>query len=776
MVCASLLLYLSPKLPNKETYTNIRLETPLKIYSSDNKLLAEFGSRRSNPVPYESIPPQIINALIASEDKRFYEHKGVDFFGLLRAIIGIVTGQDWGGGSTITMQVTKNFFFEGEPAYSRKPKEVLLAIKMENELSKEEILELYINRSFFGISAYGIAAAAKQYYDKELPQLSLAETATMIGIMPLPNAYNPIKSPEKALQERSRVLRRMYDQDMITEAEFNDALAAPETARRYGRQPELEAHYVAEMARIEMMNRYGELALTGGYEAYTTIDSKMQIAANKALNEGLERYDRAHGYRGAEKKLKGERSSWQETLSKTSPVADQYPAVVVSVSDQTISALMADGNEVVLAWDGIKWAKPFLNTNAWGSTPRNAHEVAKAGDLIRVTQDAKGNWMLGQVPAVNGGLVSLNPNNGAILALAGGYDFNANSFNRITMAKLQPGSNFKPFLYAAALENGYTAATLINDAPLARSDYRPENFGGDFLGPIRLKYALTQSKNLVSLRLYEALGQDVVLPFAARFGFKEKEFPRDDITVAIGSHPVHPLEIATGYTVFANGGFKVSPYLIDRVVNINDGEVFRANPATVCRECEKTAKANAVESSNAEVSEAPPKVVAPRVLDERTAYIMNDILKAVTTEGSARAVDRAFDRSDLAGKTGTTNDATDLWFSGFNADVEATVYVGFDQHESLGNNEQASAVSLPIWIDYMKAVLAGKPENSMKQPDGIATVRINSKTGLRAQPGDPDSIFEVFKAEALPPYSESAEAEPSNNTKSARPKKEEPLF
>ncbi len=784
MVAASGFLYLSPKLPDKHSYTNIRLQNPLRIFSSDNKLLAEFGSRRSNPVPYSAIPPQIVNALISSEDKRFYDHNGVDAVGLLRSVAGIITGQDWGGGSTITMQVTKNFFFEGEPASTRKPKEILLAIKMEKELSKQEILELYLNRTFFGVSAYGIAAAAKQYYDKEINQLTLAEIATMIGIMPLPNSYNPLKSPERALQERGRVLHRMLDQNMITAAEYKEALTSPETARRHGRQPELEAPYIAEMARIEMMSRYGELALTDGYEVYTTVDSKMQAAANKAFKEGIERYDHNHGYRGRENHFNGaadkSRTAWLDILAKTPTVADQYPAFVTSVAEQSITVLMSDGREVRLDWDGIKWAKPYINASAWGATPHSAKEVTTVGDLIRVTRNSTGQWQLGQVPALNGGMVSLNPHNGAIFALVGGYDFNASAFNRITQAKRQPGSNFKPFLYTAALEHGYTAATLINDAPLARSDYRPENFGGEFLGPIRLKYALTQSKNLVSLRLYEALGQDIVLPSIARFGFKQAEFPRDDVTIAIGSHAVLPLEIATGYTTFANGGYKVSPYLIERIVNFNDGEVFRAHPVTVCHSCDTSASppsnigSTQASAANAAPLEASPNPVAPRVIDERTAYIMNSILKGVTTEGSARAIDRAFERTDFAGKTGTTNDANDLWFSGFNGDVEATVYVGFDQPQTMGSNEQASNVPLPIWIDYMKAVLTGKPENSMQQPDGIATVRINSKTGLRAKPGDPDAIYEVFKAEELPPYSDSTEAAAGETTtKSA---KEEPLF
>jgi len=727
MLAASGFLYLSPKLPSRESYTNIRLENPLRIFTRDGRLLAEFGSRRSDPLKYEAIPPLVIQALISSEDKRFYKHNGVDLLGLARSIAGIITGNEWGGGSTITMQVTKNFFFEGEEAYSRKFKEILLAIKMERELSKEEILELYLNRTFFGISAYGIQAASRQYYDKSVEQLSLAEIATLIGIMPRPNAYNPLQSTELAALERRRVLRRMRDQRMITIAQYNEAVASPETADRYGRQPELSAPYVAEMVRLEMMARYGELALTDGFEVYTTIDSSMQIAANKALISGLETYDRNHGFRGREDHLSpatdGSMQHWLTRLGSVPTVNGQIPAFVTAVGERSMDVLLKGGELLTLDWEGLRWAKRFINTSSWTSSPKSAADIAEPGDLVRVTRNAENQWVLGQVPAVNGSLVSLDPHNGAIMALNGGYDFFSNEFNRVTQARRQPGSNFKPFLYSAALDNGYTAASLINDAPLARADYRPSNFEGNFMGPIRLKYALTQSKNLVSLRLYEALGENVVLPYIERFGFKQDEFPRNDLTIAIGSHAVFPLDMATGYAVFANGGYKVKPWVIERIVNFNDGEVYRA---------------------------MPPET--ERVLDERTAYIMNSILRSVITEGSGRPVARAIKRNDLAGKTGTTNDANDLWFSGFNGDLVTTVYVGFDQPQSLGRHEQAATVALPIWIDFMKVVLDGRPEATMPQPNGIVTVRINRDTGLRAQPNDVGAIFELFKEEELPGF------------------------
>jgi len=760
MVSASLYLYISPKLPDRETYTNLRLENPLRIYSADGKLIAEFGSRRSTPIKYEDIPPQVINALVSTEDKRFYSHRGVDPLGLVRSVAGILLGNDWGGGSTITMQVTKNFFFEGESAYTRKFKEILLALKMERELSKEEILELYLNKTFFGVSAYGIAAAAQQYYDKQVSELTLAEIATMVGLLPRPNAYNPLASSREARNVRQRVLDRMLDQDMISSSDHESAVNAAITAFRHGRETELDAPYIAEMVRQEMVETYGDLALTDGFEVYTTIDSRMQETANQALEKGLESYDRKHGYRGRENHLRpaedGSVDHWLTVLQRTPVIAKQQPAFVQQVEERSITALLKTGEVITIPWDGIRWAKRFITSSTWGSSPRSAHEVTEAGDLIRVMQNDDGQWMLGQVPAVNGGLVALDPNTGAIMSLVGGYEFNDRSrngqFNRVTQAERQPGSNFKPFLYTAALENGYTAASLINDAPLARSDYRPENFSGEFMGPIRLKYALTTSKNLVSLRLYDALGSDKVLPYVSRFGFETSEFPQNDLTVAIGSHAVHPLEIATGYTVFANGGYKVEPFLISRIDNFNDGEMFSAQPYTVCPACENTSEIDTLLDNN-QVPEIPDVTPAPRVINERAAYIMNSMLRSVITQGSGRPANRAMpDREDIHGKTGTTNDANDLWFSGFNGNLVTTVYVGYDQPQTLGKSEQAATVALPIWIDFMKPVLEGSPQAGMAQPDGLEFVRISRMTGLRASPDEDDTFFEVFREEFVPGY------------------------
>jgi penicillin-binding protein 1A len=710
--------------------------------------MAEFGEVRRDPIKFENVPPLLVDALIASEDSRFYQHNGVDLRALARSVFGILTGNPSGGGSTLTMQLAKNISFEGESPYSRKFKEILLALKIERELNKQEILELYLNRIFFGISAYGISAASSQFYNKPPSELTLAEMAMLVALLPAPNTINPLRSEQRALTYRGRVLRRMNELGMISQNQYQEANNAPLTARRYGVEVQVDAPYIAEMVRLEMEARYGELALMDGFEVYTTVNSETQALANQALTDGLENYDRNHGYRGPENHLNpvdAESSDelWLSILGRTSDVGDQYPAFVQSLSERSFTALMKNGESITVEWDGIRWAKRFINSSTWTSSPRSAREVVEVGDLIRVSRGMDGRWMLSQVPAANGGIVSIDPKSGAILALTGGYDFYQSNFNRVTQARRQPGSNFKPFLYAAALDNGYTAASLINDAPLDRSDYRPENFGGEFLGPISLKYALTNSKNLVSLRLYDALGEDVVLPYISRFGFNENEFPRDDLTIAIGSHAVTPMEIVTGYAVFANGGYKVDPYLIERINNFNDGTVYVASPAVVCQSCEA-----GFDPDNPFDTNIYP---APRVVEAGTTYIMNTMLRSVITDGSGRRINREIGRPDLQGKTGTTNDNFDLWFSGYNGDMVTTVYVGFDNPQTLGRDEQAATVAVPIWIDFMEDALEDMPINAMPQPDGIVSIRINPLTGQRALPNEQGAIFEVFREAYQPP-------------------------
>ncbi|MDG2090016.1 MAG: PBP1A family penicillin-binding protein [Gammaproteobacteria bacterium] len=757
MISTSAYLYLSPKLPPAEDYRNVRLVNPLRIYTADEKLIAEFGEVRRDPIKYDDIPSLLVDALIASEDTRFYQHKGVDLKALARSVLGIVSGNSSGGGSTLTMQLAKNISFEGESPYSRKFKEILLALKIERELNKEEILELYLNRIFFGISAYGVSAASSQFYNKTPTELSLSEIAMLVALLPAPNTINPLRSEQRALTYRSRVLRRMFELSMISQSQYREAIDAPLTAQRFGVDIEVEAPYIAEMVRLDMEARYGSLAITDGFEVYTTINSETQELANQALTNGLENYDRNHGYRGAENQLRPSNSDndvdvdmWLSILARTPTIADQQPAFVQQISERSILVLLKTGESITIEWDGIRWAKRFINNSTWTSSPRTAAEVVEIGDLIRVSRNDEERWILSQIPAANGALVSLNPNNGEILALTGGYDFYQSNFNRVTQARRQPGSNFKPFLYAAALDNGYTAASLINDAPLDRSDYRPENFGGEFLGPISLKYALTNSKNLVSLRLYDALGDNIVLPYIERFGLNSTEFPRSDLTVAIGSHALTPLEVASAYTVFANGGYQVEPYLITRIDNFNDGTIFQAQPLLACEACE-----SGLDPENQQIPSLYP---APRVIDEDVAYIMNTMLRSVITSGSGRRINREIGRSDLAGKTGTTNDNFDLWFSGFNGDMVTTVYVGYDSPQTLGRDEQAATVAVPIWIDFMEDALVDSPISTMAQPDGIVTVRINPETGFRAQANEEDTLFEVFREEHQPLGADDANA------------------
>ena len=759
MISTSAYLYLSPKLPPAEDYRNVRLVNPLRIYTADEKLIAEFGEVRRNPIKYDEIPPLLVDALIASEDSRFYQHNGVDFKALARSVLGILSGNSRGGGSTLTMQLAKNISFEGESPYSRKFKEILLALKIERELNKEEILELYLNRIFFGISAYGVSAASSQFYNKTPAELSLSEIAMLVGLLPAPNTINPIRSKQRALTYRNRVLRRMLELNMISQQQFSHANDAPLTAQRFSVEIEVKAPYIAEMVRLDMNARYGDLAITDGFEVYTTINSDTQELANQALTDGLENYDRSHGYRGSENHLSPpniDADMWLSILARTSTVGDQQPAFVHKVNERSLLVLLKNGESVTIEWDGIRWAKRFINNSTWTSSPRTAGEVVDVGDLIRVSRNSEDRWILSQVPDVNGAIVSINPNNGSIIALTGGYDFYQSNFNRVIQARRQPGSNFKPFLYAAALDNGYTAASLINDAPLNRSDYRPENFSGEFLGPISLKYALTNSKNLVSLRLYDALGDDVVIPYIERFGFNTAEFPRNDLTVAIGSHALTPMEVARAYTVFANGGYQVEPYLIERIENFNDGNVYQAQPPLVCESCKA--------DFGSENQQPASLYLAPRVIDEDVAYIMNNMLRSVITNGSGRRINREIGRSDLAGKTGTTNDNFDLWFSGFNADMVTTVFVGFDNPHTLGRDEQAATVAVPIWIDFMESALANLPINSMAQPDGIVTVRINPETGFRAQANEKGTLFEVFREEHQPLGADDANAlnEPDN--------------
>ena len=756
MIATAAYLYLAPLLPAAETFRSVQLETPLRIYTADGLLIDEIGNRR-DPVEFEDIPQVMIDALIATEDARFYSHPGVDFQSLIRGFYGFIRGVNMGGGSTITMQLANNLSFDSDNVYLRKFKEIPFALQIQRELSKEEILTLYLNTIYFGAGADGIGAAAFVYYGKRPSELTLAEAAMMVSLLPCPSTCNPLSNPTRSVERRRTRLRNMVREGMITEQEFALADAEPVSATRHNRNIEVNAPYVAEMVRQQLYEVYGEATYTQGFEVITTIDSQRQREANGALVNGLENYyDKRHGYRGTTTNLaplpdedqSQLRARWLEALEPVPDYGNQQPAIVTAVGARSFDALLGDGSEIVVPWEGISWAYAFRSRNEAWPPPQSASDVVSLGDLIRVRQSNDG-WELGQVPEIQGALVSMRPSNGELVALVGGYDFRRSQVNRVLTPR-PPGSNFKPFVYGAALENGYTAATLINDAPLTRGDYRPNNFENNFLGPVTLRFALKESRNVPAVRLFDQLGSDKVFAFAKKFGLPVENFPRNDLTVGLGSSDVQPIEIVTAYAALANGGYKVEPWFIREISNL-DGEQFRAQPVAVCENCDQSSNALIEAATTTEGEEqallAQP---APRIVDPRVAFILNTMLRSVVVEGSGARVQREIGRSDLMGKTGTTNGPRELWFSGFNKELATTVFVGFDTPEPLGEREQGATIAVPIWIDYMKAALQGTPESSMERPDGVEDRLINKETGEPALPGSPNAVFEFFRSENAP--------------------------
>jgi len=741
MVGTAAYLYLAPLLPSAETYKDVQLETPLRVYTADNRLIEEIGNRR-NPITFEEIPQVMKNAIIASEDPRFYSHPGVDLQGLARGFWGFIRGINLGGGSTITMQLANNISFENDPVYLRKFKEIPFALQIQQELTKEEILTLYLNLIYFGAGAEGIGAAAFVYYGKDAIDLTLAEAAMLTSLLPCPSPCNPLSDPARAVERRNVVLQKIFDEGMISRVELGNALAAVVTAQRHNRNIEVPAPFVAEMVRQQLYADYGEETYSKGFEVTTSIDGDKQLAANEALVEGLEvYYDKRHGYRGPDAQyppdLLDPEAIWLEHLQPVPVYGNQQPAIVTDVQERSFSALLKSGEKVSVPWEGISWAYTFIDRNERWPPPSFAADAVQVGDLIRLKQGEQ-HWELGQVPDIQGALISMSPSNGGIFALVGGYDFRRSQVNRVITPR-PPGSNFKPFVYGAALEHGYSPASIINDAPITRGDYRPNNYENNFLGPITLRFALKESRNVATVRLYDQLGSSKVLPFARKFGFQTQNFPGNDLTVALGSQDVQPMELVTGYSALANGGYKVEPWLIKQISSIAEGVIYQANPVTVCEDCAIT---------NGESGETI--VPAPRIIDARVAFILNSMLRSVVVEGSGNRVQRELQRSDLMGKTGTTNGPQELWFSGFNRDIATTVFVGFDQPEPLGEQEQGATVAVPIWIDFMRSALEGTPENTMNRPDGIVDLLIDKSTGALATPGDPNADFEYFRTENAP--------------------------
>ena len=772
---AGVYLYLSPNLPDVETLRDVKLQTPMLVYTRDGELIGQFGEQKRSPLPFHAIPEQFIEALLAAEDDNYFVHRGIDVMGLMRATSELVlTGEKGSGGSTLTMQVARNYFLSLDRTFIRKFNEILLAIEIERNLSKQEIFELYFNRIFLGHRAYGFEAASQVYYGKSISELSLAQHAMLAGVPKAPSRINPVSGPEAGRERRDWILGRMYSLGYISEEEYLEALAEVDTARLHGAQLGFAAHYAAEMARQEMVQRYGLDAYTNGYHVFTTIDSELQRVATDSVIEGLIAYDKRHGYRGAERHIPPTGSNddtiaaWRKALRNTSPVGRLQPAIVTSVADDKATLLLADGSTPDLPWEnGIRQARPYLSENATGPSQQPVAKLLAVGDLIRVTEDEEGAWQLAQLPAAQAALVSLNPDNGAIISIVGGIGFEQSKFNRATQAERQPGSNFKPFLYSAALEAGFTAATIINDAPIvleggSQDDlWRPENDEGKFYGPTRLRWALTKSRNLVSIRLLQKLGVKRLIRYVDHLGFDTAAYV-PELSLALGTQSITPLQMAKGYAVLANGGYLVEPYLVQRVEDLDGNTVFNATPPTVCRDCDRPAAAAAPPEDTREMSmeeilaaDSPAQADLPpatRVMDERVNFIIDSILKDVITRGTGRRA-LVLERSDIAGKTGTTNGPMDVWFSGYNRDVVTTAWVGFDNYTPLGRREFGGTAALPIWIDYMREALKDSPEQERPIPAGIVTVKIDPNTGQPASPGQADAIFEYFKRETAPQHS-----------------------
>lgn len=782
LVASGFYLYLRPGLPPVHQLLDTRLQTPLRVLTSDSKLIAEFGEKRRTPVTIEQVPELQLLAFLAAEDARFYEHFGVDIKGLARATTELVTtGEIQSGGSTITMQVAKNYFLTRDRTFTRKFNEILLALQIERELEKDQILELYLNKIYLGNRAYGLAAAAQVYYDTPLRELSLAQMAMLAGLPKAPSAYNPLANPERALIRRNWILGRMLDLDFISEAEFAEASNAPLTARFNALRTEVNADYVAEMARAEVFERFGEAAYTEGYRVYLTITEKDQTAATLALQKGLETYDRRHGYRGPVDTIElPAPDQYGAALNSYPRIEALYPALVTSLDDsgQVANLYSRHLGELVLPFEGASWARQYRSANSLGPAPSSLTDVISTGDIIYVRRtgtedsqtpaetdladgdDAQNTDLpapliqpltvaLAQIPDVQGALVSLDAHTGAILGLAGGYSFQQTKYNRAVQARRQPGSIFKPFVYLAAFEKGMTAATIYNDAPIVYDDnqlesaWRPQNSGGQFDGPIRLREALYRSRNLVSIRLLQDLGISPTMNYLEQLGLPTQDLQRD-LSLALGSGSLTPLEMARSFAVIANGGYSVQPFIIQRIEDSYGDTVYAAPSVVKCDlDCDSLDQGVSADFG------FPAVRVARRVADERSVYILHSILQDVITRGTGTRA-RSLNRSDLAGKTGTTNDQRDAWFAGFNHDIAATTWIGFDQPAHMGRNEFGATTALPVWVDYMTTALADRPESAMQRPNGIVSVRIDPQTGYRARPGQSGAIFEVFKEENVP--------------------------
>jgi penicillin-binding protein 1A len=804
--------YLSPALPSVAEMREIPLQIPLRIYSRDGRLLEQIGEKRRIPADYDEIPRVVVEAFLAAEDDRFFEHPGFDYQGIARAAFMLIaTGERAQGGSTITQQLARAYFLTNERSFVRKAKELILATQIESAFPKEEILALYLNKIFLGQRAYGVAAAAAVYFGKPLEELTVAEAATLAGLPKAPSTLNPVTNAQKATNRRSYVLRRMHELDFIDDAELEGAIATPMMSRLHGPAIDLRAPYVAEMVRNEMIKRFGNEAYTDGYQVVTTLDSRAQAAADSALRKALLTYDRRHGFRGAVATLDVDATiagfeiedseeeleqsvvrtlALQNALSGFAAYRYLNPAVVLNTrTDNSAEFFLRDTGNVVVAWEKIQWA-PHVNDNRIGDLPANVTKMLLPGDVVYLL-DTKNGLQLAQLPEAQGAFVALDPKDGATVALSGGFDYFASKFNRAVQTRRQPGSSFKPFIYSAALENGFTASTIINDAPVVfegagiEESWRPENYSNKFYGPTRMREALVKSMNLVSVRILLKMGIRNALAHIKPFGFPDTALPAD-FSLALGSGGASPWQMATGFTVLANGGYSVQRYFIDKIIDADGNVIFQTDPITVCTLCaDEWLEGLADNNGNSETLEIEqdsatvvPKYAsaaemmeqagtwrpdaesapafwsdrnqAKRIITAENSYIIYDMMRDVIKRGTGRRVNE-LGRNDLAGKTGTSNNRRDAWFSGFNADLVGVAWVGFDEDSrSLGAGEEGSRTALPVWKDFMEITLDGIPEKPLRQPADIVSVRVAADTGKLATSSSEDALFEIFVAGTEP--------------------------
>ncbi|WP_165742015.1 PBP1A family penicillin-binding protein [Pseudoalteromonas sp. Z1A6] len=784
----SLYYYVKPDIPSVQVLKDVQLQTPMQVFTKDGLLINQFGEKRRIPVTIDEIPQTLINAFLATEDNRFYDHIGIDPIGIVRsAVVLISTGEKKQGASTITMQLARNFFLTREKAYIRKVKEIFIALHIEGVLTKDEILELYLNKIELGNRAFGIGAAAQVYYGKELKDLTLAQMAMIAGLPKAPSALNPIRNPTRAKARRNVVLGRLLTEDYITQEQYNEATSQPITAYFHGAEINLYAPYISEMVRAEMVSRYGvDKAYNSGFKIFTSVESKVQKAAQNALVNNLHSYDMRHGFRGPTDVLWNPETQPALTelqilnkLQSVNELGTLKVAAVLSVNNKTATVLLKNGEQTTLSWDSLKWARKYITRYRQSFAPKAATDILTPGMQIWVRQNEDNSYLLSQIPEASSAIVSLDPQDGRIKAIVGGYSFEQSQYNRAIQAKRQVGSNIKPFIYSAALEKGYTLASILNDAPINQWDksqgvaWRPKNSPAVYNGPIRIRRALAQSKNVISVRLLRGVGLQRTADHLLKFGFKDADINRSE-SLALGSASITPLELARGMSTFANGGHLIEPYFISEIQDAYGNILFKANPALACDE-EPLPTHNALSMHNSDDEMEQTKKCAPRIISKQNAFLIADAMNSAIWGGGSWAHKtgwsgtgwraQALDRRDISGKTGTTNDSVDTWFSGFNSNVMTSVWVGFDNpgnalgRSTYNNNLDSSQISgaesgaktaQPAWVEFMKAALEGKPEAPIEPPEGLVSIRIDLATGLLSHKNDYTSRFEYFEKGTAP--------------------------